>query len=143
KALVANAVLRNALVVQLFVYLNAVAATFMLSLYLQVALELPATTAGRVLAVGSLVMALVAPAAGALSDRTRPGAVSLFGVASVLASALLAASMGSALTVPWVVAALALQGLGYGLFSSPNMALIMGSVPPAETSLASALAASA
>lgn len=142
-ALLKNAVLRNALLAQLFVYLNAIAATFTLSLYLQVTLGHPATTAGRVLAVGSLVMAIVAPAAGALSDRTRPGAVSLFGVASVLASSLLAAVMGGGLTVPSVVGVLALQGLGYGLFSSPNMALIMGSVPPAETSMASALAASA
>lgn len=42
--------------------------------------------------------------------------------------------------MPFFVAlVLAIQGSGYAFFSSPNMAMVMDSVPPREASMASAL----
>jgi hypothetical protein len=59
----------------------------------------------------------------------------------VLASASWACTFGAG-TSGWTVAAmLALQCLGFALFSSPNMTAIMNSVPPAIGSMASALGA--
>lgn len=46
-----------------------------------------ATSAGHVIAVGSLLMALIAPIAGALSDRLHPSRVEAWGVAIAFGSA--------------------------------------------------------
>jgi hypothetical protein len=53
--------------------------------------------------------------------------------------------MATAVTIetelPFIVAVLVIQGLGFGLFSSPNMSLIMHSVRQDQLSMASALSA--
>lgn len=141
RALVKNHVLSGALAVQLLLYMNTFCAVFLLSLYMQVSLEHSATTSGRILAIGSVLMALLAPIAGRLSDRYHPGTIGSVGVAFVLASALVATSFREDTSLLLIAVMLGLQGIGYALFSSPNMTLIMGSVPRERTSMASALGA--
>jgi MFS family permease len=139
-ALFRNAVLRNALLVQFLLYMTAFSSTFMLSLYLQVSLDRTAQMAGRILAISTVLMAVTAPFAGRLADRFRPSVLSTAGVASVLACTVVGSQLGSGSSVAVVAAVLAAQGLGFGLFSSPNMTTIMGSVPASGRSMASALA---
>jgi len=141
RALARNASLGRALLVQLLLYLNAYCAIFMLSVFLQVTRGVPSQQAGLILASGSLLMALVAPLSGRLADRVRPQRVAACGVVSVALSSLLGLRLhtGSGL---WQVAGVLLaQGLGFGLFSSPNMATIMGSLETRQSGMASALAA--
>jgi MFS family permease len=59
----------------------------------------------------------------------------------VLCSSLLATTLDAGSAPLAVAGCLAVQGLGYGLFSSPNMAMLMNSVPPAQATMASALGA--
>jgi hypothetical protein len=68
EALIRHRALRNALVVQLLLYLNAFCSIFMLSLYMQVSLGHSANMAGRVLAIGTVWMAVTAPVAGRRTD---------------------------------------------------------------------------
>lgn len=142
-ALIHNRVLSNALIVQMLLYVNAFASIFMLSIYIQVSLGHPARVSGQVLAIGSVLMAVMAPVAGALADRHRPGLIASLGVASVLLSTLLALTLDDRSSLAFVVLLLAAQGLGFALFSSPNLTIIMNSVPPAGMSMASALGAKA
>jgi MFS family permease len=142
-ALRQNASLRRALLVQLLLYTDAYCSIFLLSIFLQVALGQDAETAGHVIALGTVVMAVAAPLAGALADRVRPQLVAGLGVALVLASALLALTFDRQTPLWCVAAMLAAQSLGFALFSSPNMAVIMNSVPAALASTASALGAKA
>ncbi|MCA9257539.1 MAG: MFS transporter, partial [Phycisphaerales bacterium] len=58
-ALMANRVLRNALLVQMLVYTQAMVSMFLLSLYLQVSLRIEPEGTGPVLAVGSVIMAIL------------------------------------------------------------------------------------
>jgi MFS family permease len=120
--------------------MTAFSSTFMLSLYLQVSLDRTAQMAGRILAISTVLMAVTAPFAGRLADRFRPSVLSTAGVASVLACTVVGSQLGSGSSVAVVAAVLAAQGLGFGLFSSPNMTTIMGSVPASGRSMASALA---
>ncbi len=136
-----NRTLSGALTVQLLVYVGAFSTVFLISLYLQIAHELPPTFAGRTLAISSVVMAIGAPIAGRLSDRFSPGHLSWLGVVCLLSSALLATQLDSASTHRQVVALLIIQGLGFALFSSPNMTTVMNSVSSAQSSMASALSA--
>src|SRR5205807_903755 len=134
-------VLRNALLVQWLLYCNAFGAVFLLSLYMQTVLGHSANTSGEVLAVGTLLMAAIAPAAGILSDRYRPSVIASCGVGVVLIAALLATGLGAGSHLLHVGLVLAVQGLGFAFFSSPNMTMVMNAVPPKRTSIASALSA--
>ena len=141
--LMAHRVLRNALCIQMLLYMNAFSSIFLLSLYMQISLGHPAQTSGQVLAFGSVLMAVVAPISGMLSDRFRPRVITAVGVASVLVSMLLAVNLGAETGLLFVALVIAAHGLGFALFASPNMTLIMNSVPPEAFSMASALASKA
>ena len=141
--LVKNRVLGAALLVQWLLYCNAFGAVFLLSLYLQSVLGEAANTAGQVLAVGTLLMAAIAPAAGALADRLRPALIASCGVAVVLAAALAATLLGAGSSLVHVGLVLAVQGVGFAFFSSPNMTTVMNAVPRERSGIASALSATA
>ena len=140
-ALTRHHVLRGALSVQMLLYMSAFSSIFMLSIYMQVSLGHSARVAGQVLAIGSILMALTSPVAGRLADRYPPRMLSSLGVLGVLASVLLALSLDDSSSLAMVTLVLAVQGLGFAFFSSPNMTTIMNSVSAESTSMASALAA--
>jgi MFS family permease len=141
--LMRNRVLRNALLVQWLLYCNAFGSVFLLSLHIQSVLGHAANTAGQVLAVGTLLMAAIAPLAGRLADRRPPAAIVSAGVAVVLAAALLATRIDAASSLLYIGLVLAVQGVGFAFFSSPNMTMVMNAVPPDRTGIASALSATA
>jgi len=142
-ALMRNRVLRNALLMQLLLYVNAFSSTFMLSIYMQVALGQSARVAGQVLAIGTVMMAILAPLAGRLADRYPPRLLSIAGVSAVLVATLMAMRLSVRSSLTAVTLVLAVQGLGFALFSSPNMTIIMSSGAKGTMSLASALGAKA
>lgn len=137
--LMRNAVLRNALLAQCLLYTNAFCSVFMLSIYMQTVLARSANVSGQVLAVGTVLMAAVAPLAGWLADRYHAQRIATGGVAVVLVSPLLAMTFDAHSSLFMVATVLAVQGVGFALFSSPNMKIAMNSVPPTRASIASAL----
>lgn len=143
RALVAHRVMRAALLVQMLLYMSAFCSMFMLSIYMQVALGHAAKTSGLMLSISAVLMAVVAPIAGALSDRVRPSLIAGFGVTLVLTAALLATRLAPDSSLVEVGAVLATQGVGFALFSSPNMTIIMNSATESEVGMASALGAKA
>lgn len=102
--------------------------TFLLSLYLQYIKGLPPAKAGMFLAVQPLVMALFSPVAGFLSDRIEPGKIASVGMGLCAAGLLALAGLDNSTSLTAVAAALVALGMGFGLFSSPNMNAIMSSV---------------
>jgi MFS family permease len=138
-----NTVLRDALLVQLLLYTNAFCSIFMLSIYMQVVLDQTARTAGQVIALGSLLMAAIAPLAGVLSDRYRPHVVASIGVALAFVSALLALALDRQTGWMYVALMLSVQGVGFAFFSTPNITIVMNAVPAERRSTASALSAQA
>ncbi|MCK6551418.1 MFS transporter [Myxococcota bacterium] len=141
RALAENRPLADALLVQMLLYMNAATVAFMLSLYMQVSLGEPAKVSGQILALGTVLMAVLAPVAGALADRHHPRVISSVGVACVVATSAFGTTLGADSSLVAVGALLVVQGLGFALFSSPNMATIMNSVPQERMGLASALGA--
>jgi MFS family permease len=143
QVLMQNRVLRNALAVQWLLYCNAFGTVFLLSLHMQSLLGHHADTAGQVIALGSLLMVLVAPLAGRLADRWPAPRIAALGIAVALASALIGTRLGAGSELAAVGLVLAVQGVGFAFFSTPNMKMIMNAVPPERTGIASALAAGA
>ena len=95
--------------------------------------------AGAVLAPVPLVSLIVAPTSGLLSDRVPAGLLGGIGMAigfiSMICLALLPAHP-SHVDLLWRVA---LCGLGFGMFFSPNARQVVGAAPAARTAAAGAL----
>lgn len=114
------------------------AATFLLSLYLQIVTGLPPQAAGLVLLVMPAIQAFVSPAAGRLSDRFEPRTLSSTGMALTAAALFLMSRFDAITPLTQIVIALAILGMGIGLFSSPNTNAVMTSVDSTRYGLASA-----
>jgi EmrB/QacA subfamily drug resistance transporter len=101
---------------------------FLMSLYLQYVKHLSPQMAGLVMVSQPLVQAAFTPYMGKLSDRVEPRKVSSCGMGLTVVGLVLFAFLGENTSLVFVVATLAIHGLGFALFSSPNANAIMGSV---------------
>jgi EmrB/QacA subfamily drug resistance transporter len=119
-------------------YSATFAVTFLLSLYLQYIRALSPQQAGLLLVVQPALMAALSPLAGRLSDRIQPRTLASAGMLCAAAGLGLFAFLGPATPLPLVAAGLAVLGLGFALFSSPNTNAVMGSVDPRSFGVASA-----
>ena len=120
-------------------YFATYALVFLLSLYLQKVMGLPAHKAGLILMAQPVTMTLLSPVAGKLSDKIEPSIVASLGMA-VTVVGLIALSLIDADTQPWfIISMLILMGLGFALFSSPNTNAVMSSVAPVNYGAASSV----
>lgn len=104
------------------------AVNFLMSLFLQVVLGYTSQVAGFILLSQPLVMALFSPFAGALSDRVEPRVVASWGMGLSAVGLIIFTFLNKGTPVWSIIANLALIGLGFALFSSPNNNAIMGAV---------------
>ncbi len=118
-------------------YAATFAVTFLMSLYLQYVKGIGPQGTGLILISQPAVQALLSPLTGRLSDRVEPLRLASSGMAVTALCLLLLSFIGAATPLYYVVAILLLLGLGFALFSSPNMNAIMGSVDEAYYGLAS------
>ncbi len=109
-------------------YAATFAVGFLLSLYLQRVRGLAPQDAGLVLIAQPVVQALVSPLAGKLSDRSEPRTVASLGMAITFLGLVLLVFLDEETPLRLVVGCLAVLGLGFGIFSSPNTNAIMGAV---------------
>ena len=113
--------------------------TIFTAVFLVVAQGRSAQEAGLILLVQPLVMTIVTPVAGRLSDRYGSRGLSALGMV-VTACAMLQLAFLSLSASTWqIVGALATLGLGLSIFSTPNFSAIMGSVGRSELGVASGL----
>lgn len=130
----------RALAASMMVYASNYGLIFLLSLYLQYNRGMTPTTAGQVLMVQAVVMTLLAPLAGRLSDRYRPRLLATLGCLAMVAGlALLVVTVGPTTPLWIILICLVSFGIGFGLFSTPNSNSILGSVPPERLGMSSAL----
>jgi len=123
-------------------YSATFAVTFMLSLYLQYIKGLDAQSAGVVLVTQPIVMAALSPLAGNLSDRMEPRKVASVGMAFTAVGLLGITLLQPQTPIGLIVLDLLVLGLGFALFSSPNMNAIMSSVERKYYGIASGAVAS-
>ncbi len=109
-------------------YSATFAVTFLLSLYLQFVKGLNPQSAGLILVAQPIIMTIVTPFAGRLSDRYEPRIIASVGMALVTVGLLIFAFINEQTTFTYILMGLLVLGLGFGLFSSPNTNAIMGSV---------------
>jgi EmrB/QacA subfamily drug resistance transporter len=109
-------------------YAATFAITFVLSLYLQKVKGLMPVEAGMVLVTQPVLMAIVASISGRMSDRIDTRILSSLGMAIISGGLILLIFLTKNTSQGYLISTLALLGLGFGLFSSPNTHSVMSSV---------------
>ena len=122
-------------------YLATYAVTTILNYHLQYIKGFDSQTAGLILLVAPLCQVVLAPIAGRLSDKFVPQILAAIGMALGTVSLFLFSSLDSSTSMTFLFVSMIIYGIGFGLFSPPNTNVIMGSVPPKDTSVASAAVA--
>ena len=113
------------------------AITFLLSLYLQYIQGMSPQYAGLVLMVQPVLMAVFSPLAGRWSDRIEPRRIASSGMTLTALGVFLMAFIGMGTNIIYILGTLVILGLGFSLFSSPNMNAIMGAVEKRYLGIAS------
>ncbi len=122
-------------------YSATFAIVFLLSLYLQKIQELNPRDAGMILIAQPLTMAIFSPMAGKWSDRVQPRILASLGMGMCTVGLICFAFLQETTPIWIILIVLFWVGLGFALFSSPNMNTIMGSVNKSQLGLASGSAA--
>ena len=112
-----------------------------LPFFFQQELGRPVVETGVLMSVWALVVALMAPVAGTLSDRYPPAILGGVGLGLLSLGMAALGAMGPQASFAVMALSMALCGMGFGLFQSPNLRAIMSSAPAHRTSGASGMVA--
>ncbi len=107
--------------------------------YLQNVLGLPPASLGVVMGVVPLLVGLIAPFSGRLSDRVGSRILTTIGLGILLVGYGLVATLGLETSIVGYVLRFAPVGIGLGFFQSPNNSAIMGAAPRNRLGVASGL----
>jgi EmrB/QacA subfamily drug resistance transporter len=141
--LFASGLFSNATFTALLNYLCVYGILFLTPFFLIEGRGLSAAQAGLVLTAQPVVMALVAPLSGTLSDRIGSRLPAGAGLAAMGGGVLLLAGQGAQTPIWLVAAGLGLAGLGVGFFTSPNNSALMGAAPENRQGIAAGVLATA
>jgi len=111
---------------------------FMLSLYLQYVKGFDAQKAGLVLVIQPVIQTIVSPLAGKWSDRVNASHVATLGMTIIVICLMAMLFLTPDTPLAMLIAILTVLGVGFALFSSPNVNVIMGSVEKRYLGMASA-----
>ena len=120
-------------------YAATFAISYLLSIYLQVVAGYSSQTAGIILIAQPLVMAILTPRMGSLSDRVSPHKLASLGMAFCAVALFLLAFLKVDTPLWVIIGILVLTGIGFGIFSSPNTNAVMGCVPKSSFGVASSV----
>src|SRR5438132_4648186 len=116
---------------------------FLVPFYLIEGRGLGPARAGLLLPSQPLVMIFVAPLAGTMSDRIGTRIPAVAGMTLLAIGLFLLSHLGPATPLAHVAAALAVCGLGTGIFIAPNNSALMGAAPPNRQGIAAGVLATA
>ena len=119
-------------------YLATFAVTTILNYHLQYIKGYDSQMSGMILIVAPLFQVVLAPLAGRWSDKVNPQILSAVGMGLGTISLLLFSLLDADTSLIFLIVSMVFYGVGFGLFSSPNTNVIMSSVPPQATPVASA-----
>ena len=101
------------------------ALSYLMSIYLQVVKGMSSQWAGVVLITNTVIMTLLSPFVGRISDRHSPFKMSAAGMALCAAALGLLSFLSEDASFAWIIMILALSGVGFSFFSTPNTNAVM------------------
>ncbi len=114
-------------------------AIILMPFYLENVLGYSTRQVGLLLAVVPIVMGVVAPVSGALSDRFGTRLITAIGLVALLFGYYAMSTLNAETTAFGYILRLSPIGIGMGIFQSPNNSAIMGSVSRRRLGIASGL----
>lgn len=133
-----NKVFRRSLLAAFLNYGSSYSVSFFLALYLQNIGSLSASEAGLILLLQPAVQFLLTAKAGSMADKVSDDRIlPTAGMALISVAVFMVLFIGTEVNLILIAAILLILGLGFALFSAPNMSVIMSSVPPKERGIAS------
>jgi EmrB/QacA subfamily drug resistance transporter len=114
---------------------------FFFSLYLQVVRGYSPEGAGLILIIQPVVQTVLSPLFGRLADRVSPAGLATSGMAVCALGLGLASQFHAGTPIRAIMGMLALMGVGFSIFSSPNTTAVIGSVEPKSYGIASSFLA--
>lgn len=122
-----------------FLVFIVLAGFFILPFYLELVLGFPSTLVGVLMMVHPIGMGVIAPLAGALSDRFGSRVISLAGLLVIVAGCLALSTVQTGLSPLEFFPRTLLLGVGMGLFQAPNNSAVMGIIPRERLGIGSGL----
>ncbi len=116
---------------------------FLMPFYLEQGRSLSAAQAGMILTAQPIIMMIVAPISGTLSDRIGSRLLSTLGMGIMAVGLLILSQIASATPLTMTILGLSIVGLGTGVFISPNTNALLGSAPANRRGIASGVMATA
>lgn len=116
---------------------------FLMPFYLSLACGFPPSRTGAMMIIPFILLLVVSPLAGTLSDRLGSSMLCSTGMGCLALSLAFSATLTASAGIFEIFWRLALAGLGIGLFISPNSMAAMGAVPMARRGVASGAVATA
>ncbi|MDO5848822.1 MAG: MFS transporter [Methanobrevibacter sp.] len=110
-------------------YIGIYVLTYVLNYHFQYIMGYSAEMSGALLVIGPLVMTFSAVIAGRLSDKRNPEVIAMAGIFIVLISMIMITLIFKNTPLDYIILAMVIYGVGYGLFASPNTKVIMSSLP--------------
>ena len=104
------------------------AINFLLPFFLQSLLGYSPTQVGWIIVADSVIIMVIAPVAGALSDRFGSRVLCTIGCVIVAIAQVLLASLELHASLVRILLPLALWGVGWSLFNAPNQSSVLGAV---------------
>ncbi|MDF2511177.1 MAG: transporter [Herbinix sp.] len=110
-----------------------------LPFYLQNAMSYTPLQTGLILMIYPLILTVVAPASGHLSDKIGSEILTFIGLVLVSIGLLLMATLNESSSLLILILFIAFMSFGMGLFQSPNNSLIMSTVPRDKLGIAGSI----
>jgi EmrB/QacA subfamily drug resistance transporter len=130
--LFANPIFRYATLTRLVAFMGSTATFFMMPVFLQSFRGIEEGPTGAIMFIGAVGMGVGAQMSGRLSDRYGFRRFTLIGFVVLICTSV-AFGFIDASTAIWVIMPLLfLNGIGMGLWSTPNMSATMGAVPRSQ-----------
>jgi EmrB/QacA subfamily drug resistance transporter len=122
-------------------YICVYSSIFLLPFYLIQGRGYNPAQAGFYLTAQPIVMAMIAPISGTLSDKIGTRIPTTFGMAIIAIGLFFLSRIGPLTPILYLIIDLAILGLGIGIFISPNNSALMGSAPRHRQGIAAGLSA--
>jgi EmrB/QacA subfamily drug resistance transporter len=122
-------------------YIGVYSSIFLMPYYLIQGRGFSSAQAGLILTAQPVIMAVIAPISGTLSDRIGTRLPAVFGMAVLSAGLYLVSRLSAQSSIESMMLALAVIGLGTGAFISPNNSALMGNAPKSRQGIAAGILA--
>lgn len=137
--IMANKVMRYALLGSMFHYLASFIFILLLSMHMQLVLGFSASHTGFLLFIQPMFMVIVSSLSGKLSHIVGPQYLTISGMTLCASATLILLFLEPNSSLWLIFTSQFLMGVGFGLFSAPNTMIVMSSVEPHQFAMASAV----